>query len=48
MEIDGRRLEVIQEGAQEFHSILMPYSAHASPLDLAKDIIDHKPSFMQR
>jgi hypothetical protein len=45
IEIDGRPIEVLQKGPDEFHSVYVPYKAYSSPLDLAKDIVDHVPSF---
>ncbi len=46
IEIDSQRIEVLQEGSNEYHSVLLPYKAYESPLELAKDVIDYVPSFM--
>jgi len=48
VEIDGRPIEVLQEDAGAFYSYYLPYQTYPTALDLAKDVIDHVPSFKSR
>lgn len=45
VEIDGRPIEVLQEGPNSFYSVQLPYQSYASPMELARAVVDHVPSF---